>query len=172
MQCSCEPACQSRQPPASPSTTHPVGIVKDLGDLAALGLLREAHHALRADDLDKGEPALNGDRGRQRCGGGQHGGRVRQQQCWLVNCLPRCMPHSSPPARTVSPSIKGCCTGKHGPPEHGRTCLAGAGRPLQQAGDERRVLAVLDLQRPKCRGGLKKGLGVGRGRAEIAGKLP
>ena len=37
---------------------HPVCIVKDLGDLLALGRLTVADHVVRADDLDKGELRL------------------------------------------------------------------------------------------------------------------
>lgn len=53
-----EACAQHRAAAALAGQAHPVRVVKDLGDLLALGGLTVADHVLRADDLDKGKLRL------------------------------------------------------------------------------------------------------------------
>ena len=57
----------------------PVGVLKDLGNLAGLRLLRVAHHGLGRNELHKGELALQAHGGRQGCFASAR--RALQQAC-------------------------------------------------------------------------------------------
>mmetsp|Transcript_18438 Transcript_18438/g.48130 ORF Transcript_18438/g.48130 Transcript_18438/m.48130 type:complete len:560 (-) Transcript_18438:737-2416(-) len=61
-----------------------VRVVKDLGNAAALGLLREAHHVVAGDDLHEGKPALHRNGGGQRRRAAPHRPVQQQRHQWRL----------------------------------------------------------------------------------------
>lgn len=130
---------------------HLVSIVEHLGDLAALGLLAVAHHRLRADNLQGvGRQSTNTSFAPPRC------------RC-MPACPGACASERVPcePLPTTAPQPP-CCRSLSEQQDRAQADLdereaalngqrgrqrrlAGTGGALQQARDQRRVLAALDL---------------------------